>query len=324
MSRFVPIEHNWPFQPLHPLTVTFHDAGHILGAASIHIATETREIVFSGDIGPRGRPVMGDPKPPPHAHYVVTEATYGDRLHPSADEARSHLASSLLKVAQRGGVAIIPVFAVGRAQTLLYELGELMRTGQIPTMPVFLDSPLAIEAVSVFRRHTEYFDPSTNSLLARGVDPLFFPNLNFCRTVEESKALNDLEGPAVIFAGSGMCTGGRVRHHLRHRLPNHKDAVIFVGYQAEGTLGRILSDGTEKVKLYGEWVSVKAEIINIAGFSAHADQKGLLQWLAAIQGVEKVFINHSEKDVAPLYAQAVTNQTGLQPVLPTLFSTYQF
>lgn len=314
-ARFVAIEYNWPFEPLPGLRAEFFDAGHILGAASVALDGDNRTVVFSGDVGRRGRPLIRDPQPPPAASTVVTEATYGDRLQPGPEEAADALASAVSAVAQRGGVCVIPVFAVGRAQGIIYELGELMRARRIPRMPVFLDSPLAIEALAVFERHKDYFDQDTMALLAQGIDPLAFAELHTCRTVDESKALNQLTEPAIILAGSGMCTGGRVRHHLRVRLPNPQDAVLFVGYQAHGTLGRILVEGVDRVKLYGEWVPVNAEIRVIEGFSAHADREELLAWLSQIDGVGKVLINHAEPEAAAAYAEAVRVRLGL-PVEP--------
>ncbi len=322
LRYFVAIDYNWPFEAVPGLTAEFYDAGHILGAASLHLRAGGREVVFSGDIGTRGRPLLRDPQPPPHAHSVVTEATYGDRQQPPIEQALEDFARALRTVYDRGGVAVIPSFAVGRTQTLLYELGQMMRTGVLPRLPVFLDSPLAIEACAVFQRHRDYFDEAAHALLAQGLDPLSLPGLEFCRTVQQSKALNELQQPAVIIAGSGMCTGGRVRHHLRRRLPHGRDAVVFVGYQAQGTLGRILSDGAERVRLYGDWVPVRAEVLSVHGFSAHADQQGLLEWLGAIDGVEQVVINHAEREAAAAYADLLARQTGRAPQVARQYGTY--
>lgn len=322
MRYFVALDYHWPFEAIPGLTAEFYDAGHILGAASLHLRFGNRQVVFSGDIGTRGRPLLRDPQPPPHAHSVVTEATYGDRRQPPIEQAVEDLAGALRRVYDRGGVAVIPSFAVGRTQTLLYELGQMMREDVLPRVPVFLDSPLAIEACAVFRRHRDYFDQATHTLLAQGFDPLSFPGLEFSRTVQQSKALNELAQPAVIIAGSGMCTGGRVRHHLRRRLPHRQDAVILVGYQAHGTLGRILSDGAERVKLYGDWVPVRAEVRSVQGFSAHADQQGLLHWLEAVDGVEQVVINHAEAEVAAAYADFLAQHTSHTPQVARQYGTY--
>ncbi|MCX7598948.1 MAG: MBL fold metallo-hydrolase, partial [Armatimonadetes bacterium] len=257
-------------------------------------------------------------EPPHHAHTVVTEATYGDRLHPPIASSIEALAQALQDIVQRRGVAMMPIFAVGRTETILYELGQLLRAGRIPTVPVYLDSPLALEATAVLRRHLEYYDEEARALLQQGIDPLAFPSLHLVRTPEEPRQLNDLAGPALILAGSGMCTGGRIRHHLRNRLPNPRDMVIFVGYQAHGTLGRLLADGVGEVKLYGEEVPVRAEIRSIEGFSAHADQNGLLEWLKAIKGVERVVINHAEPTAAAAYAEVV-EQAGLPRPLVASF-----
>ncbi len=321
MAHFVAIDYNMPFEPVPGLTAQFYDAGHILGAASIRLTRGERSLVFSGDIGPGGHPIIRDPSPPPSADAVVTEATYGDRRHPPLEQAVDELADAVNRAVERRGVVLMPVFAVGRAQSMLFELGKLMRAGRIPRLKIYLDSPLAIEAVEVFQRHRDYFDEETRALIAQGIRPIQFEQVCFCRTVEESKRLNDLREPAVIMAGSGMCTGGRIRHHLRNRLGNRQDTVIFVGYQAQGTLGRILLDGAERVKLFGQWVPVRASIVNISGFSAHADADGLLRWLQAIDGVSQVIINHAEPRAAQAHAGAVHRSLGLVPSIAELFET---
>lgn len=321
MSRFVAVEYNWPFEVLPGVRAEFYEAGHILGAASVHLTVGRREVVFSGDIGASGRPIVRDPQPPPRAETVITEATYGDRLHPPISSSVEALAQAVRDVEQRRGVAMMPIFAVGRTETILYELGQLLRDGRIPPIPVYLDSPLALEATAVLRRHLDCYDDEARTLLAQGIDPLAFPSLHLVRTPDESRQLNHLAGPAIILAGSGMCTGGRIRHHLRNRLPNPRDMVVFVGYQAAGTLGRLLADGVAEVKLYGEEVPVRAEIRSIEGFSAHADQNGLLEWLKAIKGVERIVINHAEPAAAAAYADVV-EQAGLpRPAVASLVET---
>ena len=325
MAHFVAIDYRSPFEPLPGLEVEFFDAGHILGAASILLRTgNAKEIVFSGDIGPGGHPIIRDPDPPPAAETVITEATYGDRRHPPIEQAVDELAEAVNSAVELGGVVLMPVFAVGRAQSMLFELGQLMRAGRIPRMPIFLDSPLAIEAVEVFQRHREYFDRETNALIAQGIKPLQFREVCFCRTVADSKKLNDLRGPAVIMAGSGMCTGGRIRHHLRNRLSNPRDTVVFVGYQARGTLGRILLEGAERVKLFGEWIPVRARITKISGFSAHADADGLLHWLSQIRDTRRVIINHAEPEAAQAYAETIRSELGLKVSIAQLFETVSF
>lgn len=318
MSRIVAVEYTWPFEVAPGVSAEFYEAGHILGAASVRLTFRRHEVIFSGDIGARGRPIVRDPQPPPHAHTVITEATYGDRLHPPISSSVDALAEAIRDIVERGGVAMVPVFAVGRTETILYELGALMRAGRIPPIPVYLDSPLALEAVAVLRRHLDYYDEEARALLSQGIDPLAFPSLHLVRTPEESRQLNDLAGPAIVLAGSGMCTGGRIRHHLRNRLPNPRDMVIFVGYQAAGTLGRILVEGAHEVKLYGEWVPVRAEVRSIEGFSAHADQNGLLAWLKAIEGVERVIINHAEPAAAAAYVETVAAAGLPRPTVASL------
>jgi metallo-beta-lactamase family protein len=306
MSRFVAIDYRWPFKVGPEIEAEFYDAGHILGAASVRLTGYDRQVVFSGDLGEGGRPIIRDPDVPPEAKTVIMEATYGDRLHQPYDESVEELRQAILRVAERGGVVMIPVFAVGRSQQMIYELGAMFRAGKLPKMQVYLDSPLAIESVEVFKRHEEYFDDEAQALIKQGIDPLNFDGLHFCRTVDDSKGLNTAPGPATIMAGAGMCTGGRIRHHFFNRLPNEKDAVIFVGYQAARTLGRILVDGVKTVKLQGEMIPVRAEIINIEGFSAHADQTALIEWLKKIKGIERLFLNHAEPKAAEALTQKVS------------------
>jgi metallo-beta-lactamase family protein len=321
MSRFVARDYGRAFPVVAGIEVEYHEAGHILGAASIAMGLAGRQVVFSGDIGPRGRPLMRDPDPPPSAGTAITESTYGDRLHPPLDQSVEELAQAIHDLAGRRGVLMMPVFAVGRTEAMLYQFGELMREGRIPKLPVYLDSPLALEAVAVVRRHLDDLDEVAQALIRQGTDPLTFPSLKLVRTVDESKGLNRLEGPAVIMAGSGMCTGGRIRHHLRNRLANPDDMVLFVGYQAVGTLGRILADGAKQVKLYGEWVQVKAEVRSIGGFSAHADQQGLLGWLKAIDGVRLVILNHGEPGAVATYAEVVKAAGLPAPHVAALYET---
>lgn len=258
------------------VTVRFVDAGHILGSASVRVRAEGRAIAFSGDVGRSGRPILRDPQPPDAADVLVLESTYGDRLHadPAADV--EALAEVVRYVADSGGKLVIPAFAVGRTQELLYYLRELERRNAIPKLPVFIDSPLAHEATTITRRHPECYDEQEQAALCRGEDPFGVADVRFVRTSEESMALNHGPSPAIIIAAAGMAQAGRVRHHLKHCLWRPECAVALVGYQAEGTLGRALAGGAKRVRLFGEEVSVRARVVNLHGFSAHADQAGLL------------------------------------------------
>ncbi|MBN6742390.1 MBL fold metallo-hydrolase [Acidithiobacillus sp. MC6.1] len=265
------------------VSVTFGDAGHILGSAWILIeASETgkqQRIVYSGDLGNRGKPIINPPTPAPRADVIVMETTYGDRLHkairPSVDELRD----AILDTLKRGGNAIIPTFALERAQDLLYYLREMMSNNQLPAnLPVFLDSPMAISATEIFRRHPECFNPDTREGLQQGADPFALRNLHFTRETSESMGINLIKGGALIMAGSGMATGGRVTHHLKHNIWRADCSVIFVGYAAQGTLARRIIDGAKTVRIFGEEIHVAAKIYTIGGFSAHADHDELLAW----------------------------------------------
>jgi len=282
------------------LTVSFIDAGHILGAAAIVVdakqVAERRRIVFSGDIGGSGHPIVRDPTPPPPADYVVMETTYGDRLHRSLPKSVEELWQAVHDTLQRGGNVIIPTFALERSQEILFFLREGIEHGRLPSsLPVFLDSPMAISATEIMRRHAECFAAPTLARLQDG-DPFAPAGLRFTREAADSMALNRVTGGAVILAGAGMCTGGRVRHHLRHNLWREQSSVIFVGYAAEGTLARRIIDGERTVDIFGEPVQVKARIFTINGFSAHADQAELLAWHASTGQPRTTFLVHGDLD----------------------------
>ncbi len=306
--------------PLAPgIDVTFYDAGHILGSASLFIeVTEQgakRRIVFSGDLGNAGRPLLRDPVVPPRADIVVMETTYGDRLHKPIGPSVEELYGAIETTFRRGGNVIIPTFALERAQEILYYLREGVDRGRLGgSMQVFLDSPMAISATEIFRRHPECFEPAAAARFNAGSDPFALPGLHFCRETAESMQLNRIVGGAVILAGSGMATGGRVRHHLRHNLWREQSSIVFVGFAAQGTLARRIIDGARSVSLFGEDVPVRAAIHTINGFSAHADRDELLAWQRQIQP-DVTFLVHGEEDVMTRFA---TNLTHGRVVLPTL------
>lgn len=265
------------------ISVTFLDAGHIVGSASILLELsengERRRVVFSGDLGNAGRPLLRDPVVPADADVVVMETTYGDRLHRPLDASVIELHEAVADAHARGGNVIIPTFALERAQEILFYLREGILQKRLPhSLQVFLDSPMAISATEIFERHPECYEPEIAELFAEGRDPFHLPGLHFVREAAESISINKIRSGAVIMAGSGMCTGGRVRHHLRHNLSRSHCSVIFVGYAAEGTLARTIIDGASNVHLFGEDVPVRAAVYTINGFSAHADQKELLAW----------------------------------------------
>jgi metallo-beta-lactamase family protein len=294
-------QYDKPIELTDRLRVRFIDAGHILGSASIVIELAidgvVRRIVFSGDVGANGHAILRNPKLPPAADCVVMETTYGDRLHRSLPDSIEELYAAINETLERGGNVIIPTFALERSQEVLYYLREGIRHGRLPKrLPVFLDSPMAISATAIMRRHTECFDDETLRVLAENDDPFAPPGLRFTRDAAESMALNRITGGAIIMAGSGMCTGGRVRHHLRQHLWREHSSVIFVGFAAPGTLAREIVDGARTVEIFGEQVLVRARIHTINGFSAHADQAELLAWHAATAKPGLTFLVHGDVD----------------------------
>lgn len=302
------------------IQATFIDAGHILGSASIvlkidHLGQQ-RTILFSGDLGYSNRAIIRDPTTPPHADIVVMETTYGDRLHKALDPTLEEFYEAIRSILAKGGNVIIPSFALERAQELLYYLREGIEQGRLPAyLPVFLDSPMAISATQIYQRHPECFDQETAATLASGKDPFMFPGLRFTRETADSIAINNFAGGAVIIAGSGMCTGGRVKHHLKHNLWKRNNAIIFVGFAAYGTLARQIVDGAESVKIFGDEIPVNAKIYTIGGFSAHADQAELLAWHRKTGNPKTTFLVHGDPEVIPIFANKILNSSVEIPAL---------
>ena len=285
---------------------TFIDAGHILGSASIFLELEEQghstSVLFSGDLGNAGRLLLRSPAKPPHAENVVMETTYGDRLHKQLGPSIDEFYEAITETFKRGGNVIIPTFALERAQELLYFLSEGVTQGRLSkSTQVFLDSPMAISATEIFRRHPECFEPATAKLFQEGHDPFDLPGLHFTRETAESVAINNVHGGAIIMAGSGMCTGGRVRHHLQHNLGREDSSIVFVGYAAIGTLARRIIDGAKQVNIFGENIPVRARIYTINGFSAHADQAELLAWQKQTSA-KRTFLVHGEEDTMKEFA----------------------
>jgi metallo-beta-lactamase family protein len=300
MDRFGRTAQYAPIDIFPGLRASFHDAGHILGSASILLDTQQggrhRTILYSGDLGSAGRPLLRAPAPPAAAEIIVMESTYGDRLHRPYVESAEELRTAINRTFARGGNVVIPTFALERAQEILFALRKDVDAGLLPkSLQVYLDSPMAISATEIFKRHPDCYSPEVAQLFAAGRDPFELPGLRFTREVSESMAINRLSGGAVILAGSGMCTGGRVRHHLRYNLGRPDSSIVFVGYAAGGSLARRIIDGAQSVKLWGEEIPVRASIHTINGFSAHADQQELLTWHHGIAGCEMTFLVHGEE-----------------------------
>lgn len=307
---------------VHPqITARFYDAGHILGSSFIemHVQENNKEqvIIFSGDIGQKNQAIIKDPELPEYADILLIESTYGDRLHKSKEDTYNELKHVILDSYNKKGNIIIPAFAIERTQEILYSIAQLVKKGEIPPIPVYLDSPLATSATEIFMNNQDCFDEAMLKLLKTGDSPLDFPNLHFVQTVEESKWLNTNAKGAIIIAASGMCTAGRVKHHLLNNLYKPESSVIFVGYQAEGTLGRRIIDGAKLVKIYGENVAVRAKIYTIGGFSAHADKEGLLEWMSHIKNPNlKVFVIHGEEKASTVFAEEIRNRFGYSVYVP--------
>ncbi len=307
------------------LRVTFFDAGHILGSASVLVTLSKqgrdKTILFSGDIGNSGRPLLRDPDPPHRVDAVVMETTYGDRRHRSLEASLDEFYEALNESFRRGGNVIIPTFALERAQEILFYLREGIEQNILPpSLPVFLDSPMAISATEIFLDHPESYGPETARLFAKKVDPFRTPVQHFCRETAESIALNSISGGAVIMAGSGMCTGGRVRHHLRHNLGRTDSSVIFVGFAARGTLARQIIDGARHVTIFGEQITVRARIYTINGFSAHADQTELLAWHKKA-APKRTFLVHGEEEAMRAFAAKLG---GAVVEMPTMGEEIKF
>lgn len=306
------------------IEATFIDAGHILGSAAIVLDLRengiSRRLLFSGDIGYSGRPIVRDPAPPPESDFVVMETTYGDRLHKELGPSVAELHQVIRSTLARGGNVLVPSFSLERAQEILYHLREGIEEGVLPeTMQVFLDSPMAISATQIFRRHPECFDEEAFQIFRAGKDPLALPGLHFTRETADSMAINSLRGGAVIIAGSGMCTGGRIRHHLKHNLWRKEASVVFVGYAAQGTLARRIIDGEKTVRIFGDEISVRATVHTIGGFSAHADQRELLAWHRQTGRPATTFLVHGEEKSMAVFSPLLE---ATQVVIPEVHSVH--
>ena len=317
-----PVEYDKPFEPAPGVRVTYRDAGHILGSAFIEIVCEEEgkptKLVFSGDLGRPNQLILRDPAKGGSADYLFLESTYGDRDHKSAENSREELAQAIAYSYKNHEKVIIPAFAVERTQQILYTLFLLREAGKLPAdMPIYLDSPLAIQATEIFRSHAEYFDEDAKKLLAAGKDPLSLPNLRFSQSAEESRAINSMTGSAIVISASGMANAGRIRHHLRHNLWRKGASIVFCGYQGEGTPGRKIVDGAKHITIFGEEISVAAKIFTIGGFSAHAGQSEILQWLKSFDGkATKVILVHGEVRALTALSAIVHDQLGMDVHVP--------
>jgi metallo-beta-lactamase family protein len=321
LRLFREVEYGAEFSPAPGLRVRLVEAGHMLGSASVQMRLKTPEgervLVFSGDLGPHGLAVVRDWESPGRADWVVMESTYGDRDNRSPAETLEEFRGILREAVEQKTRLLVPSFAVGRSQQLLFHLEELFAAGEIEPFPVYLDSPMAIEATEIYRRHPDLFDEETKRLGRTSPFTGRAPYLHTCAKAEDSKALNRVEGPCLIMAGAGMCTGGRILHHLKHGLWREDTAVIFVGYQAAGSLGRRLVEGEKMVRILGEEIGVRARVHTLNGFSAHASQTALLEWLAPLaEGRPTVLLTHGEDRARVPLAEKIRERFGVPVELP--------
>lgn len=327
LKRIEPIPYAQPVRLVDGLSAVFYDAGHILGSAMIELRdgnSHRMDVVFSGDIGQWDRPILRDPTTFASADYVVMETTYGDRDHPNYGAVEDQLAEVVNRTVERGGKLLVPVFAIERAQEVVYHFSRLRAAGKIPTVPVFLDSPMAADVTQVFAAHRDFFDVDAWKLILSGESPFGFKGLTMVRSVEESKGLNDLKGAAVIIAGSGMCTYGRIKHHLARWIDKPDATVLLTGYQARGTLGRQLLEGGDEVRIHGRMRLVRAEIAQLQGASGHADRQGLLRWLRALKTPpKKLFLTHGDPDASESFARTVRDQLSLDATIAKYGQTVQ-
>lgn len=319
--------HTYPlFQPVQlgarkdvsgSLSYRTFDAGHMLGSTSMIVEADGVRLAFSGDVGRVGIPIIRDPQPLDAADYLIMESTYGDRLHPPIGHAEEKLADVVTRTAARGGKIIVPCFAVGRTQQVVLMLHQLMEANRIPSIPIFVDSPLAINATEAFRKHPECYDEEARKFLLQDEDPFGFSRLKYVREASESKKLNDLHGPVVIIASSGMCEAGRILHHLRNNIEDPRNTILITGFQAPYTLGRKILDRRPEVPIFGEPMALRAEVVSLEELSGHADQHELIEWMRPFaKGLKKVFLVHGEPGPGATLAALITKEYGIPAYMP--------
>jgi metallo-beta-lactamase family protein len=310
LRLFRAVRYDEPVRINDAFTVVFRDAGHILGSSMLQVEVAeggtTRSIVFSGDVGQWNKPLVRDPSTFERADYVVMESTYGDRNHGAGGRIEEQLKAVIQATVECGGNVVIPTFAVERAQELMYYISRLVYADAIPDIPVYLDSPMAVDVTHLFNDFRSALDDEARELFRSNHAPLRFPGLRMVQSTDDSKAINRVNGPCIIMAASGMCTGGRIKHHLRHNIGRPECTVLFVGHQGRGTLGRQILDGASPVRIHGQMYGVKARVARIEGFSAHADQAGLMHWLAGFRSAPRqLFLTHGEEEVSLHLAEHV-------------------
>lgn len=324
LQYFNPVPYDEEIEPAPGIKFIYREAGHLLGSASVEMFItendETKHLIFSGDLGTGKNQLLPNPAVLKKADYVFMESTYGGRHHKNMEERGANVALAIIEAIKRGGSVIIPAFAVGRTQEILFELKNFMKThdegAQILGVPFYIDSPLAIDATAIFKKNYEYFKTPIKEAFAAGRNPIEFKNLHIVKDMEKSVQLNKDGKPKVIISASGMCDAGRIRHHLKHNLWKDTTAIIFIGYQGEGTLGRKILDGEETVEILDETIKVASRILRIEGFSGHADETQLLNWLSSMKGVKKVFLNHGEELAVDALSLAIRSKLDLEVHAP--------
>ncbi len=320
-SLFNPVEYRNTVRLTKNIEAVFYEAGHVLGSANIKVTVgdkrTKRSVLFSGDIGTEGRPIVRDPEEGLDADYVLVESTYGDRTIEVEEDVETQLADIIVTTERAGGNLIIPSFALERAQDILYYINKLQMESRIPHLMVFLDSPMAIAITEIFEKHPNLFDEEMADLFKNHKSPFRFTNLKLIHTPDESKAINHIKGTAIIIAGSGMCNGGRIKHHLAANINRKQSTILFVGYQAIGTLGRQIVDGAKKVRILGQYYNVKAKVVRLLGLSAHADREHLLNWVTSLKRPpRRLFVVHGEPEAAASFAALVKEKTGWNVTVP--------
>jgi metallo-beta-lactamase family protein len=301
-----------------------YDAGHMLGSSSVILEVEGQRLIFSGDIGRVNLPILRDPETMPRADYLIMESTYGDRLHKDEGLVADKLADVINRTAARGGKIIVPAFAVGRTQQLVLVLHELTNQNRIPRIPLFVDSPLAVNVTEAFRKNTDYYDSGTLAFLENGGDPFGFRMLTYIREASESKKLNDLRGPFLVISASGMCEAGRILHHLRNNIEDPRNTVLITGFQAENTLGRKLVEKWPEVNIFGEPMRVRAEIASLLELSGHADQRELLEWIAPVApALKKIFLVHGETPAQQALAKLIEERYHIPVTIPARSESFE-
>lgn len=320
LKLFQPVERDQIIEIEPGIKARLRNAGHILGSSILELWVEQdggdTKIVFSGDLGKRHQLIVKDPHEIFDADYVFLESTYGNRRHRSFDESKAELLEAIEHAVSNSEKVLIPAFAVERTQEILYVLGEFHRNGKLPDIPVYLDSPLAIRATKIFRKNKKYYDEEALEIVDQGHDPFDMPNLRFTETTKESMEINEQTGPAIIIAGNGMCTAGRIKHHLKHNLWREGASMVIIGFQAKGTTGRKIVDGAKRIKIFRENVAVRAKVFTIGGFSAHADQGDLLEWVANFESNPSIFLVHGEPTASNALGQKIREQFNFKVHVP--------